>query len=401
MIMCIYKLSRYPCGHCYECLSKVRNDWSIRLQEQLKDTPIAYHAILTYSDDYLPKSKTGIASVCKKDVQDFLKRLRHNITNIKYFCVSEYGETTQRPHYHIIIFNVPKFDDLYRDNLHNSLHSEKLRSLIEKSWQKGQVRYRSSYVENLAQLHYILKDIYNWLEPIDLHKVEQKLKVLKRKKLYDNFIANTYKPFFKNGFKDDRVPNFRLMSKNLGIGFVDRVPKIPNSTQLLLDYYVLPKQVDNVKLQCPKDFVPCEDFYIHKNLYDSFIYDDQNLFLLPLEFFRQNSEHSSAIEYHCNISKKVNKNGHLVKVDDWHEFPMPRYYREKLFTYGTRAILALSHYSRLYKSQKEYLDQYLEYDASHDVPMSVLKAQIKYDQYKKSHKDKKSQRLQNNQSDNQ
>lgn len=400
--MCIYKNSRYPCGHCYECLSKVRNDWSIRLQEQLIDTPIAYHAILTYDNEHLKRSKSGLATVCKKDVQDFLKRLRHKITNFKYFCVSEYGEITQRPHNHIIIFNVPLMDDrIY----HNDLHvwtSEKLRSLIEASWQQGFVRYRSSYISSSAQLHYVLKDIYNWLDPIDLHKVEQKLKALKKKNLYDNFVQATYKPFFKNGCLDDRAPNYRIMSKNLGLGFINRVPRVSEEFQYYINQLVLPKIKDHQRIKKPDDFVACEDFYIHRSLYDLFEYDDQGKFLLPLEFLQpRNSEHKSAFEYHANIPKKVQKGNKFVTKDVWHIFPLPRYYRNILFDYGPRALLAIKHYSELRIKQQEYCNRYLDYDEVHDIPMSVLQAQINYDKYKQSRKDRKTQRIKENKSDNQ
>lgn len=52
----------------------------------------------------------------KKDMQDWLKRLRQNIRpfKIRYFLVGEYGGETQRPHYHVILFNFPLDLDLDR-----------------------------------------------------------------------------------------------------------------------------------------------------------------------------------------------------------------------------------------------------------------------------------------------
>lgn len=70
--------------------------------------------------------------VCKKDVQNFLKRLRwriskiQNITKdeskIRYYISSEYGPTTYRPHYHGILF----FD--------SKKILDKIKSLIVASW---------------------------------------------------------------------------------------------------------------------------------------------------------------------------------------------------------------------------------------------------------------------------
>lgn len=57
---------------------------------------------LTYSDDNIP----GDASLRPEDGTLFLKRLRKSIEplKIRYFIVGEYGEKTERPHYHVALF---------------------------------------------------------------------------------------------------------------------------------------------------------------------------------------------------------------------------------------------------------------------------------------------------------
>lgn len=57
---------------------------------------------LTYSDEKLPPGGTLVL----KDYQDWLKRYRKQLSphKIRFFVVGEYGETTQRPHYHFAIF---------------------------------------------------------------------------------------------------------------------------------------------------------------------------------------------------------------------------------------------------------------------------------------------------------
>jgi len=54
---------------------------------------------LTYDDDFLPYG----ATLYKPDYQKFLKRLRKKY-EVRYFLGGEYGDTTQRPHYHAILF---------------------------------------------------------------------------------------------------------------------------------------------------------------------------------------------------------------------------------------------------------------------------------------------------------
>lgn len=59
---------------------------------------------LTYSDEYLPE----FHSLKKSDLQKFFKRLRKRLgeRKIRYFACGEYGEQSQRPHYHAIIFGL-------------------------------------------------------------------------------------------------------------------------------------------------------------------------------------------------------------------------------------------------------------------------------------------------------
>jgi hypothetical protein len=56
---------------------------------------------LTYNDHHLPEGGTLV----KRDFQLFMKRLRKRYSHpIRYYQCGEYGETTQRPHYHACLF---------------------------------------------------------------------------------------------------------------------------------------------------------------------------------------------------------------------------------------------------------------------------------------------------------
>lgn len=75
---------------------------------------------LTYSPDNLPKGGTLVP----KDTQDWLKRLRRSTPNrLRYFLVGEYGDHTQRPHYHAALFGL----------------GPESSSLIEQTWTKGHI----------------------------------------------------------------------------------------------------------------------------------------------------------------------------------------------------------------------------------------------------------------------
>lgn len=88
-----------PCGRCLGCLSKKRRDWCFRLLQELKSASSASFLTLTYEDESLP------GGLVKNDLQKYFKRVRKESKNLKYYAVGEYGEKTNRPHYHAIVFN--------------------------------------------------------------------------------------------------------------------------------------------------------------------------------------------------------------------------------------------------------------------------------------------------------
>lgn len=92
-----------PCGKCIPCLTNKRADWTFRLQEEHKVSKSAHFVTLTYDEKHLRTSR----SLCKRDVQLYLKRLRKKdeTTRIRYYAVGEYGSKSGRPHYHILLFN--------------------------------------------------------------------------------------------------------------------------------------------------------------------------------------------------------------------------------------------------------------------------------------------------------
>lgn len=92
--------------------------------------------VLTYDDEHLPIDY----KVNKKDVQDFLKRLRHEF-DFRYFVAAEYGSKSGRPHYHGIFFLKEK---------PTIRHMRKVRD----KWQNGDVHFMST---TLASINYSLK----------------------------------------------------------------------------------------------------------------------------------------------------------------------------------------------------------------------------------------------------
>lgn len=87
---------------------------------------------LTYEDDQLPETQ----EISKPELQKFIKRLRKHLGDqkIRYYAVGEYGEQTQRPHYHAIIFGLGLEDHKVKKT-NTGYHI--LGGPIEKSWKYG------------------------------------------------------------------------------------------------------------------------------------------------------------------------------------------------------------------------------------------------------------------------
>ena len=92
-----------PCGRCYNCLMVKRVKWFVRIYLQSLVSKYTNFLTLTYTDRELPE----YGSLCKRDIDLFLKKVRHILTdkeNFRFFIAGEYGGSTYRPHYHAIIF---------------------------------------------------------------------------------------------------------------------------------------------------------------------------------------------------------------------------------------------------------------------------------------------------------
>lgn len=108
---------KLPCGKCVGCRLEYSRQWANRCMLELQYHDSSYFVTLTYDDYHVPKSyysdpETGEAQVsltlCKRDWQLFMKRLRFAFPDdhIRFFMCGEYGPNTFRPHYHAIIFGL-------------------------------------------------------------------------------------------------------------------------------------------------------------------------------------------------------------------------------------------------------------------------------------------------------
>lgn len=108
-----------PCGGCPPCMKRRVDAWVFRLKQEDKVSFTARFITLTYDPLHVPISPNGFMTLDKTDFQKYMKRLRKlcPLQRIRYYAAGEYGTKTQRPHYHAIVFNVPN-DNYFFDAWH-------------------------------------------------------------------------------------------------------------------------------------------------------------------------------------------------------------------------------------------------------------------------------------------
>lgn len=189
-----------PCGRCPVCKRKRASSWAFRLRQHERKCP-AHFVTLTYDTDHLPISPHGFPTLCKRDVQLFYKRLRKLCpgSTIKYYTVGEYGTNNVRPHYHAILFGCsdPNF--------------------IEDAWGLGSIHVGTV---TGASIEYTLK-----------------------------YISKPPNSKIGRFERDDRVREFSLMSKGLGLDFLsDATIKFHNAR--IDQLYIT--DVGGIKLPMPR-----------------------------------------------------------------------------------------------------------------------------------------------------
>lgn len=92
------------CGKCLECQSSRAHEWQFRLISEYDKAKSVYFVTLTYDDDNIPTLSNGSQCFDNQHITKFLKRIRTKLPSFKYIFTGEYGEQTERPHYHGIMF---------------------------------------------------------------------------------------------------------------------------------------------------------------------------------------------------------------------------------------------------------------------------------------------------------
>lgn len=107
-----------PCGHCEECLRRLRNDWFVRLERELTRCKHEQHQAIFITITIAPKYYDRALQDPRWFIRKWLERVRHKIGHsYKHAFFQEFGchpETGSEPrlHFHGFLFGL---DVLYSD----------------------------------------------------------------------------------------------------------------------------------------------------------------------------------------------------------------------------------------------------------------------------------------------
>lgn len=124
---------KIPCGKCPGCRLEHSRQWAIRCMHEKRLHTRSSFVTLTYDDKHLPQNY----SLVKADLQNFMKRLRHEYEGpTRFFACGEYGSNTSRPHYHLLLLNQDFADKrLVKSGSKYNLYDS---SRLSKLWTFGQ-----------------------------------------------------------------------------------------------------------------------------------------------------------------------------------------------------------------------------------------------------------------------
>ena len=148
-----------PCTRCVLCRGRKVKEWQFRTVVQMNFTSLpSYLITLTFNNSNIPSRGVSVRSI-----QLFMKRLRislyrygfKDLSKLSYLACGEYGKTTKRPHFHILLHGFPQ-DNAIFPNLAFIL------KFIESCWSYGfcYVKPCDSGASNYVT-KYLLKSSYN------------------------------------------------------------------------------------------------------------------------------------------------------------------------------------------------------------------------------------------------
>lgn len=177
---------KIPCRKCIGCRLDYSREWATRIALECKKSDHNWFLTLTYNDKNVPWGETvnmetgeitTNMTLKPEDLTGFLKKLRrhweyhYGHQGIKFFACGEYGDKTQRPHYHLALMNMPIKEENLKHYANNK-QGDEIMTLqeIEDIWGKGfapigELNWQSAaYIARYITKKQIGKEAKKWYE---------------------------------------------------------------------------------------------------------------------------------------------------------------------------------------------------------------------------------------------
>ena len=161
-----------PCGSCLGCRAEQARQWSVRILHEQVMHKDAWFLTMTYDDEQIPE----FGSLRPKDLQGFFKAVRrdHKQGKISYYACGEYGERTERPHYHAVVFGVD-FGDRWIHRV-SGAHNVWRSNALENYWPHGSSEFGTLTPASAAYVAgYVRKKVRKKVAPDHYTRVDPKL----------------------------------------------------------------------------------------------------------------------------------------------------------------------------------------------------------------------------------
>lgn len=242
-----------PCGVCMGCRIDHSRQWALRCVHESKLHHTSSFLTLTYSPEHLPEN--GV--LVKKDLQDFVKRLRQHLVrkywephfkygpvnypvsypNIRYFASGEYGEENERPHYHFLLFGYNFASDRKKHSKNKRGDQYYESEVLNGLWPLGRAVIGDfNYSTAAYTARYVVKK-YRGKSP-ELHYSRTNLATGEQYLLTPEFSIMSLKPAIGRDWYDRYQTDFFPSDKAVHDGKIHPIPK----------YYVKRLEVSNPML---------------------------------------------------------------------------------------------------------------------------------------------------------
>lgn len=209
------------CGKCLACREEIAKEYTLRYIQESKKFKYLYFLTLTYRDENVPYNERGYLTLKKDDLTKYLKVINVNVKRklpleeYKYFACGEYGDQTERPHYHIVL----------------SCNNQEIGKLFLKKWFAGDVKFEEASIQSVFYtIGYVNKKIKDKDYYYDLNEIERPFRKFSRglgkdyyeenkKELAEKYYANIGKnkialpKYYKDKLKDSGLVDIEELTK--------------------------------------------------------------------------------------------------------------------------------------------------------------------------------------------